>query len=133
MRPFSMKRSNGKRIAILGGGVAGVVLAQQLARDPSLEVHLLEKTSRLGGLHRSVEIGGAHYDIGAFFFVRQHSLLQCFPAIVDLMVPLTDQDQWVSVTPKRTFDRYPVSLGGYVRDYGLPNFIASAFDLAARR
>ena len=54
-------------IAVLGGGVAGVVVANELARSGA-NVDLIERAPKLGGLHRSVTADGMAFDIGAFVF-----------------------------------------------------------------
>lgn len=43
--------SNGrpKRVAVIGGGITGLTAAFRLSQDPSTNVTLFEKSSRLGG------------------------------------------------------------------------------------
>jgi protoporphyrinogen oxidase len=115
------------RVAILGGGVAGVVLAHELARSGGFSVTLLERSATLGGLHRSVEIGGVHYDIGAFLFDRNHELLRTFPMLYDSFVPVRHRS--IVVTRHHTLDTYPMSMSGYLRDNGLACAVADAIDL----
>ena len=57
---------SGQRVAILGGGIAGMSLASELASDNRFTVELIEQTAKLGGLPRSVEVDGLAYDIGFF-------------------------------------------------------------------
>lgn len=115
------------RIAVLGGGVAGVVLARELSRTSTFRVDLLERQTELGGLHRSVRFDGAWYDIGAFLFDRDHALLKTFPILYDHFVPI--EHRGLSLTRHRTLDHYPLSIRGYVRDNGVGRLIADLADL----
>lgn len=52
--------SSGKRVAIVGGGIAGLAAAYQLARlskDKSIQVVLFESSARLGGILETVREG----------------------------------------------------------------------------
>jgi len=54
-----------KRIAIIGGGIAGVTAAWQLAQlDPTLAVTLFEASPRLGGIVETVREGGFVIECG---------------------------------------------------------------------
>lgn len=52
-------------VVVVGGGITGLVASRELAKDPGLEVVLLEADERLGGQVRTVELDGAHVDVGA--------------------------------------------------------------------
>ncbi len=119
------------RIAILGGGVAGVVLARELANVPEISVTLYEIQPRLGGLHRSVAIDGLNYDIGAFLFDREHQLLKSFPVLYDHFVPVNHRS--LVVTGSGTFDIYPMSMRGYLRDHGISSVAGDAIGLLASK
>lgn len=115
------------RIAILGGGVAGTVLARQLSRTPSFRIDLLERNTALGGLHRSVQINDTWYDIGTFLFDRNHALLQTFPALYSQFVATEHRGR--SLTQHGTTDLYPMSLRGYLRDNGTAALLLDIVDL----
>jgi protoporphyrinogen oxidase len=115
------------KVAVLGGGISGVVLAGELARDPRFQVDLIEKTPRLGGLHRSVTLGGAVYDVGPFLFGHNHRLFKTFPEVHDLLVPV--HSKYVSITPRGTLDDYPMTLRGYVRANGWPHFAYACLNI----
>jgi len=51
LRPLPAPEKTGKKVAIVGGGPAGMAAAQQLARAGH-EVHLFEKNAKVGGLMR---------------------------------------------------------------------------------
>jgi protoporphyrinogen oxidase len=57
------------RVGIVGGGPAGLTAAYILTRDSDAEVTVLERDPRhLGGLSRTVEHRGYHFDIGGHRF-----------------------------------------------------------------
>lgn len=115
------------RIAVLGGGVAGVILARELSRTPTFHVHLLERNSELGGMHRSLQVNDLWYDIGAFLFDRDHVLLRTFPALYDHFLPV--EHRGLSLTRHNTLDHYPLSIRGYVRDNGPTRLFSDLVDL----
>jgi protoporphyrinogen/coproporphyrinogen III oxidase len=60
------------RVAVVGGGIAGLAAALDLATDPAgIDVTLLESTLRLGGKLRISEVGGIAVDEGAEAFLRR--------------------------------------------------------------
>ena len=118
---------NKKKIAILGGGVSGITLAKELSKCSSLEVDLIERSSELGGFHRNFQVDDLKYDIGTFTFGYQHNLFKVFPDIVDLYKPIINN--FGSVTQKNTLDNFPCTLGGYLRNYGLTNFLITCLEI----
>jgi len=116
------------RVAILGGGVAGLIVAHELTRRcRGLQVELLEKSSALGGLHRTIQADGLKFDIGAFFFERDHQLFSTFPSLRDCYVP--SAPRVMTVTPTGDLDMYPVTLRGYVRGHGITGLTYAMADL----
>jgi hypothetical protein len=104
------------RAAILGGGISGCALAAELGASGRLEVVLVERGPRLGGLHRSVRIGPHVFDIGAFVFGDDHALFSLFPEVrADfLRVP----NRYGSIRAGGVLDDYPCTLGGIHRQFG---------------
>lgn len=106
-----------RRVAILGGGVAGVVAAAELASSAGVDVVLYEKAAHLGGLQHSITLDGAAYDIGAFIFTRDHELFRAFPDLIDQFERVRPIHR--SITPGGRLDHYPATLKGFVRDNGV--------------
>lgn len=116
-----------QRIAVLGGGITGTVLARELAKAPHISVDLIERAPRLGGLHRSVTIDGTVYDIGAFVFYHTHSIFKTFPEVQELCVSV--QSKYVSITPSGRLDSYPMTIRGYIADNGILHCGFAFFDI----
>lgn len=114
----------GVRVAILGGGMAGVSVAKQLALAPEFDPVLVEGEPALGGLQRSVDVDGLTYDIGTFLFTREHPVFRTFPQLLPLFVAV--RHSAISITPAGRPDPYPCTVRGFVRDNGLPVAIRCA-------
>lgn len=79
-----------KRIAILGGGIAGITAAWQLAQlDPTLDVTLFEASSRLGGTVETVRRDGFVLECGPDGWVTEK------PWARDLAIELGLEDQLI--------------------------------------
>ncbi|GAA4863788.1 protoporphyrinogen oxidase [Saccharopolyspora rosea] len=63
------------RVAVVGGGVAGLTAAHRLRRTlgPDAEILLFEQADRVGGKLRTVELAGCRYDVGAEAFLARRS------------------------------------------------------------
>ncbi|MGC4932751.1 protoporphyrinogen oxidase [Gordonia sp. DT30] len=85
------------RIAIVGGGISGLVAAYRLRRalGPEVTIDLYETASRLGGVLRTVDVAGQPVDVGAEAFIVRR------PEAVDLVTELGLADRIVSPTPRR--------------------------------
>jgi hypothetical protein len=119
------------RIAVLGGGVSGVIMAKHLADKETFAVDLIEKQERLGGLHRSIRLEGLVFDIGGFAFAHEHELLRSFPFLYDRFVPV--QVEWLSVTNSGNVCRYPITVQSYLRDNGPMGLLLAVVDLFISR
>lgn len=115
------------RIAILGGGITGCVLAGELAGSGRFDVSLIERAPRLGGLHRSVGIDGLHYDIGTFVFHPGHTVFQTFPGLASRFVEVPSR--FLSLRASGRVDGYPMTLRGYARDHGVAHLSYALSDL----
>ena len=121
------------RVAILGGGVAGITIASELSKYSMFDIDIIEKSSVLGGLHRSVNIGNLNYDIGAFLFSRDYGLFDFYPDITDLYVPVNCKQLENRLTPKGNIDKYPMTIEAYIEDYGLLNFFYTCVEIIASK
>lgn len=115
------------KVAVLGGGVAGVVLASELSKSSLLAVDLIEKAPKLGGFHRNIHIDGINYDIGAFTFGQDHSIFRAFPTLINLFNKV--DSRFALITPCGSIDDYPFTLKGYIRDNGWLLFYYSCLEL----
>ena len=120
------------KLVILGGGVAGAVSAGYAATKGIQDISLIEKENHLGGLHRDNVIDNFHFDIGAFFFWPSHNLLQVFPQIKDLMVKV-EPLKCLSLTNMGNLDAYPVTIRGYIHEWGFKEFCLDAISLFISR
>lgn len=121
-----MKPALPARVAILGGGPAGVTLAAELAGVDGLGITLLEKEEHLGGLHKTVIIDGCSYDIGTFLFRDDHEYFRAFPGFSAEFLPIDYRA--ASIRRHGSLDAYPMSLAGYARDYGFGELVLSLLD-----
>lgn len=85
------------RIAVVGAGISGLVAAYRLrkALGPELELVLLERSERIGGILRTDDIAGEPVDLGAEAFVGRR------PEIPALLGELGLADQLVYPAGKR--------------------------------
>lgn len=85
------------RVAVVGGGISGLVAAYRLrkALGESAELILVERRDRVGGILRTVEVEGDPVDLGAEAFVGRR------PEIPELMGELGIAEQLVHPAGKR--------------------------------
>jgi len=83
-----------KRVAIVGGGIAGLYASWRLLQDRTnaFEIHLFERDDHVGGRIHSVDIPGIPFlaELGAMRFRPRHQLLNSILGQLDI--------------PKTTFD-----------------------------
>jgi protoporphyrinogen oxidase len=115
-----------KRIAVLGGGAAGVVSARELSARGA-KVDIFEREPQLGGLHRSLIIDGDAFDVGVFLFWERHALVASFPELRSLFV--TTPAPQLSMSPAGTLHNYPFSVNAYIRAHGLAHSARAACSL----
>ena len=63
-----------EKVVIIGGGPAGLTAAYQLSKVGAKSV-VLEKDAILGGISRTVEYKGYHFDIGGHRFFTKVSVV----------------------------------------------------------
>ncbi|WP_214369074.1 protoporphyrinogen oxidase [Pseudonocardia sp. H11422] len=98
------------RIAVVGAGVSGLAAAHRLRvlLGPAAEITVLERSDRIGGVLRTVELAGVPYDVGAEAFLARR------PEILALLDELGLREQIVHPTSAAP----SVRAGG--RTVGLP-------------
>lgn len=83
----------GKKIVIIGAGPAGLTAAYELLKDNNSEydVTILEETSQIGGISKTVRYNGNRMDIGGHrFFSKDKDVMKFWE---DLM-PLQGQNSF---------------------------------------
>ncbi|WP_227981055.1 protoporphyrinogen oxidase [Nocardia spumae] len=85
------------RVAVIGGGISGLVAAYRLRRalGSDLELILVERRERIGGILYTGELGGGPVDLGAEAFVGRR------PEIPALLAELGLSDQLVHPAGRR--------------------------------
>ena len=74
-----MDSQSERRVIIVGGGISGLAAAERLlSLDPSLEIHLLEASDKLGGVLQTAHADGFCLELGP------DSILSRLPWGVDL-------------------------------------------------
>ncbi|HEY4004283.1 MAG TPA: protoporphyrinogen oxidase, partial [Pseudonocardia sp.] len=68
-----MKAAAGPHVAVVGGGVSGLAAAHRLRTllGPDARITLVERSGRLGGVLRTVELAGVSMDVGAEAFLAR--------------------------------------------------------------
>lgn len=86
-----------RRVAVVGGGITGLVAAYRLRVElgPDVEITVVESSDRVGGTLRTVDIGGGPLDMGAEAFIGRR------PEVPALMNELGLADQLVHPAGKR--------------------------------
>jgi hypothetical protein len=113
--------------SILGGGVSGCIAAMELAKRGH-QVTLFEKEPQLGGFFKNVTLDGLVFDIGTILLYSNNPLFSTFDGLLERMIPASSIAQ--AIRKPRSFDRYPMSLAGYVRDFGVLNTAVAVADVA---
>ncbi|MEP2921488.1 MAG: FAD-dependent oxidoreductase [Sulfitobacter sp.] len=99
-------------VVILGGGIAGLAAAGQLAKRGD-SVLVLEGATRLGGMHKSVDIGPYTFDIGSIFYEPSAKIFELATGLED-QCPTTRRIQR-RLLPDGSIRHYPIDPGDVVR------------------
>ena len=84
--------ADGGRAAVVGGGIAGLVAARELARA-GVQVSVLEAGPEIGGQVRTVDFAGCRVDVGA------EALHRAAPQVMALVADLGLEDRLVAARP----------------------------------
>lgn len=126
-----MKKSKKHKIIILGGGLAGLAAAYELARNHN-KVIVVERWKQVGGLARTIEVDGFRFDTGPHRWYTKSNKVN------DWMLKIME-DEVVRV-PRLTriyFDKkffyYPIKLMNTLTSIGLLKAMMGLFDYAVAR
>jgi oxygen-dependent protoporphyrinogen oxidase len=121
-----------ERVVVVGGGVAGLVIARDLARA-GVEVTLLEASDRLGGQLASVTVAGIEVDAGAESFATRGGSVAALAAelglAADIVRPL-ESPAWLVGRHGRARPLPAAGVLGIPADAGAADVVA-AIGLAA--
>lgn len=79
-----------KKVVILGGGISGLTSAYLLAKSGKYEVHIVEKTDKLGGLLKSF-----NYQEFGYFDYGAHNILETgIQELDEFFLNLFPYDEW---------------------------------------
>jgi len=120
-----------QNVVILGAGLAGLATGYVLSRN-NMEVCLLESTSSVGGLSKTIARGGFLFDLGGHRFLTKNKKIEHL--VLDL---LADETLRVSRTSKiymlnRYFD-YPLKPVNAIFGLGLATTLRILFDYTKER
>src|SRR5687768_5283915 len=118
---------NIQKIAILGCGVTGLSLAQNLSRQSSNQITLFDSYNRIGGNHISTNIDGFTFDIGTFLFPRGGEFFKCFHDIEKFYVQATPT--FGRINPGGLIDVYPFSVNKYFNQSSDSQIIVKVMEL----
>lgn len=115
------KHLNGK-VVIIGGGPAGLTAAYKLSQSPTSSV-VLEKDPVVGGISRTVDYKGYHFDIGG------HRFFTKVKAVDDIWREILSKDEFPRrprlsrIYYNRQFFQYPLRAFDALSKLGLPNAV----------
>lgn len=83
--------ANGEKIAVVGGGISGLVMAKELT-DTGNQVTVFEETKRLGGKIQTGALDGSPINLGAEFIDSTNTRLIALAKDLNVeLIPATDQ------------------------------------------
>lgn len=94
-----------QQVLVLGGGIAGMTAALKLA-EAGYKVTLVERSQRLGGTHRSREIGAYTFDVGSIFYEDRAQLFDLAEGLRDLCPPVRRIQR--RIAPEGQVVHYPI-------------------------
>jgi len=95
-------------VIVLGAGVSGLVSASVLAQQGCRRIVVIDEYPHIGGNHINWSSGDYTFDIGSLIFQDDSPLLQHFPELLPLYVPI--QPRWARLNPQRLITAYPISV-----------------------
>jgi phytoene dehydrogenase-like protein len=99
---------NARDVLVLGAGISGLVAADVLLKQGAKNVIVVDEYAHVGGNHIDCRIGEYTFDIGSFIFQDDSLLLEHFPEIRPLYVPIVPS--WGRLNPQGVVTQYPISI-----------------------
>jgi len=93
---------------VLGAGISGLVSASVLARQGYRRILVIDEYDHIGGNHIDHSCDGYTFDVGSLIFQDDSPLLEHFPELLPLYVPI--EPRWARLTPKGRISAYPISV-----------------------
>lgn len=93
---------------VLGAGISGLVSASILLREGKCRVLIVDEYDHIGGNHIDWSCGGYTFDIGSLIFQDDSPLLDHFPELLPLYVPI--EPKWARLNPQGKITTYPISV-----------------------
>ena len=86
MKDRGERKVESKKVIIIGAGPAGLTAAYELLKDEGkYDVTILEETSEIGGISRTVRYNGHRMDIGGHrFFSKDERIMKLWSEIMPL-------------------------------------------------
>jgi protoporphyrinogen oxidase len=102
---------------ILGAGISGLVSASMLVRQGYKRILVVDEYDHIGGNHIDHAAGGYTFDVGSLIFQDDSPLLDHFPELLPLYVPI--KPKWARLTPQGKVSAYPISVRDDILGAGL--------------
>jgi protoporphyrinogen oxidase len=116
-----MKHNKDKKVVIIGGGPAGLTAAYELCKTGTVAV-VLEKDGIVGGISRTVDYKGYHFDIGGHrFFTKVKAVDDMWREV--LGDKFLKRSRLSRIYYRRKFFYYPLRLSNALTGLGLWNSI----------
>jgi protoporphyrinogen oxidase len=93
---------------VLGAGISGLTSTSILLRQECRSVLVVDEYPAPGGNHIDCGIGDYTFDVGSYVFQDDSPLLDHFPDLLSLYIPITPT--WARLTPRGVVTRYPISI-----------------------
>ncbi|GAC1046292.1 NAD(P)-binding protein [Rhizobium sp. No.120] len=92
---------------VLGAGISGLVSASVLQKQGYQRILIVDTYDHVGGNHIDWSHGGYTFDIGSLIFQDDSPLLDHFPELLPLYVPI--EPTWARLNPQGMITAYPIS------------------------
>src|ERR1043165_8385715 len=117
-----MKEKNQKKVVIVGAGPAGLTAAYELCKE-GVESVVLEKDTVVGGISRTVNYKGYHFDIGGHrFFTKIKAVDEMWREVLNAS-QFRKRVRLSRIYYNKKFFNYPIRLVNALFGLGIGNSI----------